>query len=156
MYNIQTVTLEEVSDPSFPGILSRQMSLWTKSMSINTKKVLFEVEALGNLPAESVAVQPDHRVFDEEGNQTHTAGELGAHLLTDKAVRDYFLSQGKRSRLVRVWLGEPDFPRDATAKDRASGLKTHREDHSHGTVPLRRKQYAPSERKTSRRRGRVG
>lgn len=109
-YGIQTFSLAEVDEVDFPKLLGATSSLWTKSVTVTTEKVLVQVLPTSTLTAEAVAVMPDNLVYSSDGTELRQISSLVEMLLKSPRARDSLLSEGKQDHVWFEMVWEP--PRD--------------------------------------------
>lgn len=114
-YGIELFTLETQETADVAGMLGPSGSLWHKTFSLSADKVSIRVAQTGELPAETVATNPDNLLYLEEGGELCQVKELVDRLLKTEHMRDYFVREGKEehNRFELTWeppadhLGRP-------------------------------------------------
>jgi hypothetical protein len=96
LYNIETLTYEEVNSQSVSQLFGELSSVWAKVVCLKPTKVVFKVRETDELPAESVSVLPDTAVYSSNGNPCGTAMLLVQFFLNGEGVTKEILSRGER------------------------------------------------------------
>lgn len=99
-YGIQTFSLSDVDEVDFPVLLGSASSLWTKSFTITSEKVLVKVLSTSTLAREAVAVLPDNLVYSSDGTELGQIGAIVEMMVKSTEARDYFISKGKEDHVI--------------------------------------------------------
>lgn len=105
IYNIETLSFEEVTADSVGRLFGELSSIWAKVVFITPTKVVIRVSATDQLPAESIIASPDTALYNSDGVECGAVLSLVQFFLNSKELLNDVLSHGKHEHkcLVTGW-----------------------------------------------------
>jgi hypothetical protein len=95
VYGLEAISFDEVQRTDFSTLLKATSALWSKCVTFSANKVVASVLPTLKLPAENVAVRPDHDVYDTNGSLLGSMGELVKLALNSPAALHQLFSEGE-------------------------------------------------------------
>jgi hypothetical protein len=106
-YGIETFAMDDVDAADVPALLGPNGSLWTKSVNVTAQKVTARVDAVGDLPVETVATNPDNLIHLEDGTELCQIQHLVEQMMKTDRVRDYLVAEANEEHAFLELVWEP-------------------------------------------------
>ena len=109
-YGIKPFALKDLKEDSIKKLFGNSGSLWAKSFSLSTTKVMIGLMETNGLPEEFVVVHPDIAIFNNKGEEIASVKELVTYILhLHQVVMDLAKMGDESHKGFEIRL---DFPKD--------------------------------------------